>query len=94
MEYINTEKVRQMAKIAMLDLKEEEVEWITEMIQGILGHFQSIKNMDLDDGESFFEGGKSVLRKDEVIKFEDREGLFRNTKDVQEGGISIPKVLD
>jgi aspartyl-tRNA(Asn)/glutamyl-tRNA(Gln) amidotransferase subunit C len=49
-----------------------------------------LEDVDIND----LEGKKSVLRSDDVHKFEDLEALTKNVKKMRDGYIVIPKVVD
>ena len=93
---ITKDEVNYIAKLAKLRFNEEEAEKLAKEFDYILSHFQSIDKINLDGIEinKPDEGKKTVLRKDETCLFLDKKKLFQNTKDMQEGSIRRPKVIE
>ncbi len=95
MERINTETINYIAKLAKLRFTEKEADEFAHEFEGILSHFKNIDNEDLSNvDEHSTEEKQSVIRKDEVSYFGDKEELFQNTKELRDGYISIPKVIE
>ncbi|SDY58702.1 Asp-tRNA(Asn)/Glu-tRNA(Gln) amidotransferase subunit GatC [Tindallia californiensis] len=90
------EEVAYIAKLAKLDLSEEEVEQYSREFDNILEHFEVIANFTVEDTkEDIFQHQPStILRKDEPSLFEDQKKLYQNTKDLKDGLIRVPKILD
>jgi aspartyl-tRNA(Asn)/glutamyl-tRNA(Gln) amidotransferase subunit C len=93
---ISKDEVNYIAKLAKLRFNEEEAERLAKEFDDILSHFQSIDKMNLEDVDinKPDENKKTVLRKDETCIFIDKKKLFQNTKDIQDGSIRIPKVIE
>lgn len=95
MERIDIETISYIAKLAKLRFTKEEAEEFANEFQGILGHFRNIDNEDLSNAdEQSSEEKKAVFREDKVSCFKDKKELFQNTKEMKEGYISIPKVIE
>jgi aspartyl-tRNA(Asn)/glutamyl-tRNA(Gln) amidotransferase subunit C len=87
--------IRYIAGLAKLKFTENEADEFAAEFEKILGHFENIEKEDLagfDLNPEF--GESSVLRKDEVKSFEDRQELFKNARETRDGSIVIPKVLE
>ncbi len=93
---VSREEILHIAKLANLNLKEEEV-------STYMGHLEEILNFANIVNEAPIEGLKetiganeayNVFRKDEVKKGLDREELLQNAEEVQEGMFKIPKVIN
>ena len=93
---INKDEVIHIAKLACLNLSEEEIEKYTGDMQEILEFANMINNVNTDGmNETVGANEKSnVFRKDEVINFENRENLLQNAPSQDEGMFRIPKVLN
>ena len=93
---ISKEEIIHIAKLASLNLSEEEIERYTKDMQEIL-EFASFINTVNTDGmnETTGDNQKSnVFRKDEVINFQNRELLLQNAPSQDEGMFRIPKVIN
>lgn len=90
------EEVAYIAKLAKLDLSEEEVEQYSREFDNILEHFEVISNFDVEGMEKdmFKHQQSTILRKDEPSLFKDQKQLYQNTKDLKDGLIRVPKILD
>lgn len=96
MAIISKEEIIHIAKLASLNLSDEEIERYTNDMQEIL-EFANIINSINTDGmsETIVANEKSnVLRKDEVVNFENRELLLQNAPSQDEGMFRIPKVIN
>ena len=93
---VSKEEILHIAKLANLNLKEEEV-------TTYMGHLEEILNFANIVDEAPIEGLKetiganetyNVFRKDELKQGINREELLQNAKEVQEGMFKIPKVIN
>ena len=93
---ISKEEIIHIAKLACLNLSDEEIEKYTEDLQEILEYANIINNLNTEGmNETIAANEKSnVLRKDEVVKFENREILLKNAPSQDEGMFRIPKVIN
>ena len=92
----NKKEIIHIAKLASLNLSEEEIEKYTNDMQEVL-EFANIINSVNTEGmsETIATNKKSnVLRKDEIIDFENREILLQNAPSQDEGMFRIPKVIN
>ena len=93
---ISKEEVIHIAKLACLNLSEQEIEGYTKDMQEILEFANRINNVNTDGlNETIAANEKSnVLRKDEVRNFANRELLLQNAPSQDEGMFRIPKVIN
>ena len=93
---ISKEEIIHIAKLASLNLSEEEIEKYTGDMQEILEFANMINKVNTDGmNETVAANEKSnVLRKDEVVNFENRELLLSNAPSQDEGMFRIPKVIN
>jgi len=92
---VDKNTIRYIAGLAKLKFTENEADEFAAEFEKILGHFENIDKEDLaglDLNPEF--GQSSVLRKDEVRNFEDKQELFKNAREMRDGFITIPKVLE
>ena len=93
---ISKEEIIHIAKLASLNLSDEEIERYTNDMQEILEFANTINNVNTDGmNETIGANEKfNVFRKDEVINFENREVLLKNAPSQDEGMFRIPKVIN
>lgn len=93
---ISIDEVKYIAKLAKLRFSEKEALEIAKEFESILGHFESIDKVNLDDIELdvFSEDLEPHLRKDETSVFEDKKKLFQNVKSLSDTSIKVPKIIE
>ena len=93
---ISKEEIIHIAKLASLNLSDEEIEKYTGDMQEILEFANMINNVNTEGmNETVAANEKSnIFRKDEVINFENRELLLQNAPSQDEGMFRIPKVIN
>lgn len=92
---ISREEILHIAKLADLELKENEIEKYMLHLQDIL-NFANIVNNAPVDGLDVTIGAnekKNVFRKDEIKIFEDNVALLQNAPSKEQNMFKIPKVL-
>jgi len=95
MAEVSKEELLHIAKLADLNLKDEEVDEYLLNLQDIL-NFANIVNKANVDGLDVTIGAneaKNIFRKDEVVEFEDKEALLQNAPEKERNMFKIPKVL-
>ncbi len=93
---VSKEEILHIARLANLNLKEEEVETYMGHLEEIL-NFANVVNQAPIDGLGETIGANdayNVFRKDEIIQCLDREELLQNAPESQEGMFKIPKVIN
>lgn len=93
---IKPEEVKYIAKLAKLNLSENEISQYTREFDDILEHFAVIASYDVEkvDVNVFDEKQTSSLREDDPTLFGDQEKLYQNTKTLKNGLIQVPKILE
>ncbi len=93
---IKPEEVKYIAKLAKLHLNDAEINQYTREFDDILEHFAVIASYDVEsvDVNVLEEGQKAPLRKDQPVLFGDQEKLYKNAKDLKNGLIQVPKILE
>ncbi len=93
---ISKEEIIHIAKLASLNLSDEEIEKYTGDMQEILEFANMINNVNTEGmSETVAANEKcNVFRKDEVVNFENRELLLQNAPSQDEGMFRIPKVIN
>jgi aspartyl-tRNA(Asn)/glutamyl-tRNA(Gln) amidotransferase subunit C len=89
---IDREQVLHVARLARLQLSEEELERMASELSGILEHVDRISALDLDDVEptSHVVALENVLRADEPELSLTREAALANAPDPADGMFRVP----
>lgn len=92
---VSKEEILHIAKLANLNLKEEEIDKYILNLQDILNFANIVNNAPVEGlSESIgVNNNYNVFRKDEIINFEDNEALLANAPEKQRNMFKIPKVL-
>ena len=93
---VSREEILHIAKLANLNLKEEEVETYLIHLQDILNFANVVNNAPIEGLEETIvaQDTYNVFRKDEVKQSVNREKLLQNAKEQQQGMFKIPKVIN
>ena len=92
---VDKEEILHIAKLADLNIKEEEIEEYRKNLQDIL-NFANIVNNVNTEGISETIGSTTnvnVFREDEIKEFADEDLLLANAPDKQNNMFNIPKVI-
>ncbi len=95
MAEVSKEELLHIAKLANLNLKDEEIDKYLTNLKEIL-NFADIVNSANVEGLDITIGAnetKNVFRKDEIEVFEDNEALLQNAPEAERNMFKIPKVI-
>lgn len=89
---IDREQVLHVARLARLELSDDEVERMAHELSGILDHVDKIGELELDDTEptSHVVALENVLRADEPRPSLDRERALASAPDPADGAFRVP----
>jgi aspartyl-tRNA(Asn)/glutamyl-tRNA(Gln) amidotransferase subunit C len=89
---IDRDQVLHVARLARLELSEDEVERMSGELSGILGHIEKIGELDLDGvpPTSHVVEVTNALRDDEPRPSWPREQIFEQAPAVREDGFEVP----
>jgi aspartyl-tRNA(Asn)/glutamyl-tRNA(Gln) amidotransferase subunit C len=89
---IDREQVLHVARLARLELSDEEVDRMAGELSGILEHVDRITALDLDDVEptTHVVALENVLRADEPEPSLPRERALENAPDPADGAFRVP----
>jgi len=89
---IEPEEVRHVARLARLQLSEEEVDRMAVELAGVLDHIATIAQLDLDDVEptSHVVAVENALRADEPRPSLPRERALESAPAGADGGFAVP----
>jgi aspartyl-tRNA(Asn)/glutamyl-tRNA(Gln) amidotransferase subunit C len=89
---IDRAQVLHVARLARLQLTEDEVDRMSTELSSILGHIEKLSELDLTDvpPTAHVVPGAGGLRPDEVCDSLDREVAFAQAPDVADEGFRVP----
>lgn len=92
---VSKEELLHIAKLANLNLKDNEVDNYLANLQDILNFANIVNSAPVEDLDVTIatRDSKNIFRKDEVRVFKDNESLFVNAPAQAEHMFKIPKVL-
>ena len=93
---VSREEILHIAKLANLEIKEDEIEKYATNLEDILNFAEIVNNAPVD-GLNVTIGAnekKNVFRKDEVVVFEDNEALLQNAPSKEQNMFKLPKVIN
>lgn len=93
---LSRDDVLKLARLAKLELSDEEVELFAAEISSILGYVEQLQGVDVKGLEPTFQvtGLKNVTRKDEVKNYgANPKELLKNVPAVENGQIKVKRVI-
>ena len=93
---VSKEEILHIAKLANLEIKEDEIEKYATNLEDILNFAEIVNNAPVD-GLNITIGAnekKNVFRKDEIKIFEDNEALLQNAPSKEQNMFKLPKVIN
>ena len=92
---VSKEEILHIAKLADLEIKEEEIEKYALNLQDILNFANVVNNAPVEGLDVTIGANeeKNVFRKDEINVFEDTESLLQNAPSQEQNMFKLPKVI-
>ena len=92
---VSKDEILHIAKLADLNIKEDEIDEYAKNLQDILNFVDILNNVDTENVEESIgiANNTNVFRKDEIKVFEDREALLQNAPEQEDNMFKIPKVI-
>lgn len=92
---ISKEEILRIAALADLKIEENEIDKYILNLQDILSYANIVNNAPVDNMDITIGtlSAQNIFRKDEVIEFDNKEGLLQNAKEKENNMFKIPKVL-
>ena len=93
---VSREEILHIAKLANLEIKEDEIEKYATNLEDILNFAEIVNNAPVD-GLNVTIGAnekKNVFRKDEIKIFKDNEALLQNAPSKEQNMFKLPKVIN
>jgi aspartyl-tRNA(Asn)/glutamyl-tRNA(Gln) amidotransferase subunit C len=92
---ITRKEVIQVAELARLDLDDETADRMCVQISDVLGYVAQLNRVDTRNipPTSHALSLTNAFREDEKAAHLDREGVFTNAPETDEGGFIVPKII-
>ncbi len=92
---VSREEILHIANLAMLNIKEEEIDTYLLNLQDILNFANTVNNAPVEKlGITIGANeAKNIFRKDEIKNFKDTELLLQNAPAQEQNMFKIPKVI-
>ncbi len=92
---VSKEEILHIAKLADLNIKDEEIDEYAKNLQDILNFVDVLNNVNTDNVEESIGAvnNTNVFRKDEIKEFGDRDILLQNAPEQENNMFKIPKVI-
>ena len=96
MTEVSKEELLHIAKLADLNLRDEEVDKYLDNLKEILNFANVVNNANVDglDITIGANEAKNRFRKDEIEIFKDTQSLLQNAEEKEQNMFKIPKVLN
>ena len=92
---LSPELTEHIARLAHIELSQDEKEKFTEQMNSILGHFTQLEEVDIEGIEptTHVMDIKNVFREDVIVKGLTQQQAIENASETQEGHIKAPKII-
>lgn len=92
---VEKEEILHIAKLACLNIKDEEIEEYRKNLQDILNWVNIVNRVDTTNINETIgsTNNVNVFREDEIKEFEDKELLLQNAPEKENNMFNIPKVI-
>ena len=92
---VEKEEILHIAKLACLNIKDEEIEEYRKNLQDILNWVNIVNQVDTSNISETIGSTDNVniIREDEIREFEDKELLLQNAPEKENNMFNIPKVI-
>lgn len=96
MAEVSKEEIMHIAKLASLNLREEEIESYRGNLEDILNFVADVNSANVNELDITIGSNEkcNVFRKDEVVEFKDTEALLQNAPTKERNMFKIPKVIN
>ena len=93
---ISTENVKEVAELARLEFKEDEIETFRIQFENILKFISKLDELDIDDIKptTHVLDISTPLRDDVVIDWISQDEALKNAPQAEDGFFAVPKVIE
>lgn len=95
MTKISKDLVKNLSKLAKINIFDEQIEKYTKDLSSVIGYMEEIKNLDVSNIEETARIAKdeNVLRDDIVKESLSQQDALKNSKNTHGGHFLVPKIL-
>ena len=95
MAQVSKEELLHIAKLADLNIKDEEIDEYAKNLQDILNFVDVLNSVNTENVEESIGtvNNYNAFRKDEIKEFGDRDILLKNAPEQEDNMFKIPKVI-
>ncbi|MCM8786820.1 MAG: Asp-tRNA(Asn)/Glu-tRNA(Gln) amidotransferase subunit GatC [Candidatus Omnitrophica bacterium] len=92
---VNREIVEYVAKLARIEITEQEKDFLCSQLSKILNYIDTLKEVDVKDIEVFrgYHVKECFLREDNILIFDAKEKILKNAPLEEDNYFKIPKVI-
>lgn len=92
---ISRDLIKNLAKLAKLNLTKEEIEKYTGQFSSIVGYMEEIKNLDVKNIQETarVSDEENIFRADKVKTSFTQQQALKNSKSTHEGFFLVPQIL-
>lgn len=91
---ITDETVKHVAKLARLELNDDDIQQYTTDLGKIMTLVDELSSLPMEDIDTLAGAEPTVFRDDVVIKDYTRDALMANAPHEEDGFFRVPKILD
>ncbi len=93
---VDKDTVRRAAHLARIAVEEDELEPMTEKLNGILGWIEQLNEVDIEGVEPMTSVTPMRLKRrdDQVTDGDRQDDILANAPDAREGFFAVPKVVE
>lgn len=93
---ITLKDVEHVAKLARLDLSEEEKSKFADQMGKLLDYFNQLKEINTEDIEPMAHPVQAVnvVREDQIVPSCGRDEILKNAPEEEDGYFRVPKIID
>lgn len=93
---ITKETVQRIAKLATIELKNDEIDTYANQLESIIGYIHKLNELDTKGVPQTTHAMpiQNVWREDKAIPSLEREDVLRNAPDPEEGAFRVPRIIE
>ena len=93
---VNTDQVRHIARLARIQMSDEEIEALAPELNNILGWIEQLGEVNTEgvEPQTAVSDNKLRLREDAVTDGECRDAVLANAPGAEHGFFAVPKVIE
>ncbi len=95
MAEVSREEIKHIANLACLNLNDDEIDNYIKNLEDILNYANVVNSVDVSELDITIGANEkcNAFRKDEIVNFDNTEGLLQNAPTKERNMFKIPKVI-